>query len=111
MKISSLFDLITDANDLLDFFVGVDTPEQFVSRLERLKRQGSHDMLACIEGLRISVSGALSDTLEMNSSMDEPDINDDLDLDNELANLDDEIANPASEEVTGEVKKDIPPAE
>ena len=37
MKLSSLFTVITDANDVLDFFEGVDTTDQLVSRLERLK--------------------------------------------------------------------------
>ena len=39
MKVSSLFDLIADSRDLVEFFDGVNSKEQLVSRLERLKRQ------------------------------------------------------------------------
>ena len=41
MKISSLFTVMTDANDILDFFENVNTTDQLVSRLERLRRQDS----------------------------------------------------------------------
>lgn len=70
MKVSSLFDLVTDGRDLLTFFEGVDTGEQLVSRLERLKRQDPDEMLECIEGLRSSITKALSDTLEMSAVLD-----------------------------------------
>lgn len=68
MKVFSLFNLIRDASDLLDFFDNVESPEQLVSRLERLKRQDSRNLLACIDGLRASVDDALEDTLEMSAA-------------------------------------------
>ena len=82
MKVASLHDLITDSKDVLDFFQDVHTPDQLISRLERLKRQKPDDlddMLACLEGLRGSVNASLEDTLEMSASLDEPDNESDLD--------------------------------
>ena len=115
MKISSLFDLITDANDILDFFDRVSSPEQLVSRLERLKRQGAPELYACLEGLRGSVTSALNDTLEMNAALDEPTSDDDivfedaLKLDAELANLTNENVNPAASDEIEDAKKDALP--
>lgn len=68
MKIRSLFDMIQDSRDVADFFENVETTDQMVSRLERIKRQGAEELLACIEALRISVDSALEDTLEMAAS-------------------------------------------
>jgi hypothetical protein len=102
MKVSSLFDLITDGRDLLGFFEGVDTTDQLVSRLERLKRQGADEMLECVEGLRASVTSALGDTLEMSAVLDDDDEEDNSELDAEL----DKIAN---EEEDTEVEKPNPP--
>jgi hypothetical protein len=112
MRISSLFDLITDANDLLDLFNGVDSPEQLATRLDRLKRQGKDEMLACLEGLRGSVSMALNDTLEMNAAIDEPSDEDDFEgldnLEGELAALVDENPIPAASPAAEDAKKDEP---
>jgi len=104
MKVSSLFNIIADANDVLDFFINVETTEQLVSRLERLKRQGSDDLLACVEGLRGSVSEALDDTLEMSASLDDDD-DDDLLTDAELDSLAGEKQNPSEPEPPQEEKK------
>ena len=71
MKVSSLFDLITDSRDLVQFFDGVDSKEQLVSRLERLKRMDVEDLYACIEGLRATITKTLDDTLEMTAVLDE----------------------------------------
>jgi hypothetical protein len=91
MKVSSLFNLMNDASDFLDFFDGVDTPEQMVSRLERLKRQGADDLLACIESLRSAVTNTLDDTLELSPSLEDPeDQEDDTELYSDLAGLADE---------------------
>jgi hypothetical protein len=114
MKMASLFNMITDASDLLDLFDGVDTTDQLISRLDRLKRQGKEEMLACIEGLRSSIAAALDDTLEMNGSIDEPssDLDDENnlgDLDAELAELDDENANSTDNPAGEDAKKDAPP--
>lgn len=65
MKIANLYNVLTDASNLLDFFERVETPEQLVSRLERLKRQDSKNMMDCIDGLRGSIADTLDDTLEM----------------------------------------------
>lgn len=105
MRISSLFDIITDANDLLDLFDGVESSEQLVSRLDRLKRQGKDEMFACIQGLRGSVTSALNDTLEMNASLDEPEVDD---TDEDLGNLDAELADLDAE---NEIPAESPPAE
>jgi hypothetical protein len=68
MQVGKLFDLITDTRDVLEYFDGVDNRDQLVSRLERLKRQGTDDLYACIEGLRVSLTAMLADTLEMSAS-------------------------------------------
>ena len=68
MKISSMFDVMTDAHDILDFFEGVNTTDQLVSRLERLKSQpGRTNLLACIDSLRASLYVLLDDTLEVST--------------------------------------------
>jgi spore cortex formation protein SpoVR/YcgB (stage V sporulation) len=71
MKIGNLFDLLTDARDILEFFEECHNREQLVSRLERLKRQGSEELMECIDGLRVSVDRTFEDTLEMSASLDE----------------------------------------
>lgn len=88
MKIGNLFDLLTDARDVLEFFEGCHNREQLVSRLERLKRQGSEELMECIDGLRVSVDRTFEDTLEMSASLDDKD--DDVadnDIDKELEEL------------------------
>lgn len=104
MKIANLYNVLTDASNLLDFFEQVETPEQLVSRLERLKRQGTKDMLDCIDGLRGSMADTLDDTLEMmemsaplgGTEIPESD-SDDLDglNDTDLASLTDENSSDA----------------
>jgi hypothetical protein len=71
MKIGNLFDLLTDARDVLEFFEGCHNREQLVSRLERLKRQGSEELMECIDGLRVTLDRTFDDTLEMSASLDE----------------------------------------
>ena len=90
MKISSLFTVMTDANDILDFFENVNTTDQLVSRLERLKQQpGRTNLLACIDSLRASISELLDDTLEVSTFGGEAEENpmDDMALDAELDSL------------------------
>jgi hypothetical protein len=95
MKVSSLFNIITDGSDLLDLFTHVDSPEQLVSRLERLKRQGTEELLSCIEGLRSSIAEALDDTIELSPSLDDDDEEeDDLLSDEEIAGIADEEEKP-----------------
>lgn len=113
MKVSSLFNLIVDSSDLLDYFQKVDSAEQLVSRLERLKRETPDELLSCIVGLRASISTALNDTLEMSAVLDEPD-DDNTDLDSELASLDgedkvDEIQNPVESDPAKDSNNAMPP--
>jgi hypothetical protein len=111
VKVSSLFNLIVDSSDLLDFFQKVDSSEQLVSRLERLKREAPDELLSCIVGLRTSISTALNDTLEMSAVLDEPD---ESDLDSELASLDgddkgDEMQNTAEPPPAEDPNNAVPP--
>lgn len=100
MKISSVFNLMTDTKDLLDYFEGVVTSDQLVSRLDRLKRQ-SDGLLDCIYAANSSVASLLDDTLEISPSLDEPgednlgeSITDD-ELENLTASDEEEKQNPA----------------
>ena len=89
MKVSSLFNLASDLSDLLDFFEGVETTDQLISRLDRLKRQAD-PLLDCIYAAKSSTATFLDDTLEI-SPLNEPDEEDsltgDLGVDDELENL------------------------
>ena len=110
MKFKSLFHLVEDAKDLLDYLEGVDNRDQLISRLERLKRQGTDDLLACIEGLRASVTDALDDTIEMSGTLDDDDLSEGID--EEISQLEAQIdeAGKSEEEpispATAEVEKD-----
>lgn len=90
MRVSSLFDLITDGKDLTEFFDGVDTHDQLVTRLDQLKHRDTDDLLASIDSLRSSITGALTDTLEMSSAVDDSDLEPDSDLDALLADQPDQ---------------------
>jgi hypothetical protein len=85
MRIGTLFDLLTDAKDLLQFFENVETTEQLVSRLERLKRQGTDDLLACKIGLEASINLLLNETLEMSASLDDDEEQVDPEIDSLLS--------------------------
>jgi hypothetical protein len=102
MKVSSLFTVITDANDVLDFFEGVETTDQLVSRLDRLKRQATDNLLDCLYALKSSIATALDDTLEMSADLGEPDEED---------NLGESISDEELENLTGEpeAEKQNPP--
>jgi hypothetical protein len=78
MKVSSLFGPISEGRDLLECFAEIYTKEQLVSRLERLKRQGTDELLLCIEGLRAAITDSLNDTLEMSADLDDEDETDPL---------------------------------
>ena len=73
MKVASLFDLVNDAKLILDFFERVESPEQMVSRLERLKRQGTTELLESLADLRSSIDNVMMDTLEMSALTDDDD--------------------------------------
>lgn len=70
MKVASLFDLVADSKNILDFFERVETAEQLISRLERLKRQGTTELLDSLAELRTSIDNVLMDTLEMSALAD-----------------------------------------
>ena len=89
MKISSLFSLLTNATGFLDFFEGIDTREQLVSRLERLKHQGTEELLDSIYTARGSIEEMLDDTIETSAPLEGPDETtfEDTIMDEELENL------------------------
>ena len=117
MKISSLYNVITDASDVLDYFEGVDSPEQLVSRLERLKRSDTREMMACIDGLRGSISEILDESLEVSTLLGELEGKDDVDSelnDSELDSLTSEETPPipaATPEPTTAAEPAAPTAE
>jgi hypothetical protein len=101
MKVSSLFTVITDADDVLEFFDGVETTDQLVSRLDRLKRQNTDNLLDCLYALKSSIATALNDTLEMSPDLGEP---------NEEDNLGDSISDEELEKLTSpDAEKQNPP--
>ena len=97
MKIGSLFDLFTDSRDLCALFEGVDTREQLVSRLERLKHNDPDHTLHIVEGLRISLNQMYNDTFEPTASIDDSDDSDLDDLTDDNADVDKLLSDIASE--------------
>lgn len=91
MKISSLFELIRSSNEVAEYFDGVDSPEQMVSRLERLKKAAPTELMEDVRALRNSVSMLLDDTLEMGRSVNDEDENEDEDEEDDLTMSDSEI--------------------
>lgn len=108
MKISSFFNLLTDLIDWNDLFEEVESREQLVSRLERLKHRPD-DVLALLHGSRLSVEKTMGDTLEMSPDLGEPDVLEDGDLDKELDALVDDKAISEENLPTENVKKDVEP--
>jgi hypothetical protein len=78
MKVSSVFSLVTSSTDILDLFEGVESTDQLVSRLDRLKRQGPGILLDCLYTLKTSIALLLDDTLEMSAAQGEPEEGDTL---------------------------------
>jgi len=105
MRVGNLFNLSADAGDLTAFFEGVETREQLVSRLERLKRQGTTELLECLESLRMSVKTLLHDTLEMSASLDDTD-DDLLDDEDDLKDLNFEDDETEEDEEGEEIEED-----
>jgi hypothetical protein len=71
MRLASIFNLVQDAQDLLDLFgERTENVEQLRSRLRRLGQLEAEDLLVCLDGLRSSVASALEDTLEMSPDLD-----------------------------------------
>jgi hypothetical protein len=109
MKIGNLFDLLTDARDLLEFFEACHNREQLVSRLERLKRQGTEDLMDCIDGLRVTLDRTFEDTLEMSASLDENnegEVTGDSAVDKELDELVKKLDEPVEEPDANEQNAD-----
>lgn len=96
MKISSLFNLVTDAQDILDLFDGITTTDQLRSRLGRVRQLEAEDLLACLDSMRASVTSALDDTLEMSPELES--VSDGGELDESLS--DDDLERLASEPET-----------
>jgi hypothetical protein len=92
MKLSSIFNLVTDGQDVLDLFDGVDNVDQLRGRLRRLSQLEADDLLTCLDGLRTSVAALLRDTLEVSPNLpDLEDLGDDLegapDIDRDLEDV------------------------
>ncbi len=98
MKLASLFNLIVDAQDILDFFEGVTNPDQLRSRLARVQRLEAEDFLTCLDGLRSSISSALNDTIEMSPEIESsPDEISNDEVENLVSDVDgEENQNPES---------------
>ena len=73
MKIRTLFNLLSDAQEVAGLFSKVETPEQMVSTLERLKKQGATEFLEAIDALRLSAEATLEDVFEMGGTREEED--------------------------------------
>jgi len=82
MKLASIFDVVTDAQDILDLFDGIDNVDQLRGRLRRVGQLEAEDFLACLQGLQASIAKALNDTIEMNPDLGDPD--DELTVDEPL---------------------------
>lgn len=105
MKIQTLFDLLESAQDLLSYFDEVTTPQQLVSRLERLKRQDPEGILDDVLTLRACVDTALAAQIELGGSLGETLTSDDKEPDKD--DIEDLLANfPDSREE--ETPKDAP---
>jgi hypothetical protein len=76
MKMRTLFNLIEDADEISSLFVKVETPEQMVSLLERLKKQGAAEFLDSVQSLRLSLQAAMEDTLEIGGTIGSDDEDD-----------------------------------
>lgn len=93
MRLASLFNLVQDAQDLLDLFgERTENVEQLRSRLRRLGQLEAEELLVCLDGLRASVSSALDDTLEMSPDLDP----------REEVGLDDSLSDAEIENLAGE---------
>lgn len=104
MKFRSLFDLVGDAQDVVEFFKDVETIEQMVSKLERIKKREADDFLVCIQSLKISVDSAMEDTLEMGSNVDTEGEDSDL-SEEDLTGLEEEEGEKPAEPVEAAADK------
>jgi hypothetical protein len=73
MKISRLFNLLQDVQDLLSMFENVSGTAQMVSCLERMRRgQAPEDFYNTIQSLRVSLTEAFNDQLELGGDLSNP---------------------------------------
>jgi hypothetical protein len=104
MKMRTLFNLIEDADEIAGLFAKVETPEQMVSLLERLKKQGATEFLDSVQSLRLSLQAAMEDTLEIGGSIGSDD--DDNFADDVTDGEDDLLEGIADEDENIEAKTD-----
>ena len=106
MRLASLFNLVQDAQDILDLFGNERTEnvEQLKSRLRRLGQLEAEELLVCLDSLRTSVASALDDTLEMSPDLDDKDASG---LDEPLS---DEEIETLSSEPEERQNPDVPPS-
>jgi hypothetical protein len=102
MKMKNLFNLVEDADAIANVFAKVDTTEQMVSLLERLKKQGATELLEYVQSMRLSLQAAMEDTLEIGGSIG-GDVEDDNFMDDESSEDEDLLEGLAEED-------EIPPA-
>lgn len=69
MKFKNIFHLIEDAQEVCSLFERVETPEQMVSTLERIKKQFSQELLDLVQSLRLSTEAILEDALEVGGAV------------------------------------------
>ena len=108
MRLASLFNLVRDAQDVLDMFgERTENVEQLRSRLRRLGQLEAEELLVCLDGLRASVASALDDTLEMSPDLDDRDSSelDDSLTDADIESLADTSGEKQNPDVSPEPKK------
>jgi hypothetical protein len=71
MKFRNLFHMVEDAQEICGLFDKVETPEQMVSALERLKKQFPGELLDLVQSLRLSTEAVLEDTIEPSGTVGE----------------------------------------
>lgn len=107
MKMRALFNLVEDAQGISDLFARVESPEQMVSTLERVKKQHAPEFLELIESLRFSLEAVFSDTLELGGTIDEGDFDgepNEGEGEDLLGKIEAEEGNPPQEKSTEEAK-------
>jgi hypothetical protein len=94
MKFRNLFNLVEDAQEVTTIFESVETPEQMVSALERLKKHPL-EVLEILQSLRLSTEAVLEDALDPGGTIGEGDIPDDFEdsLMEEISNNNEGVAN------------------
>jgi hypothetical protein len=104
MKIRTLFNVLEDAQEIATLFSKVDTTEQMVSTLERLKKQGAAEFLDSVQALRLSVEAAYEESLEMGGSLGFDGNEESEEDENLLEGLGDEEEKPEEEKPQEESK-------